>query len=334
VSLVINGFSAQGSTLVTYPRSPRLAASIRISIRVVSFAIERLKLLTRRKFLYTGAITGASFAALGADGFVQSKHIEIKKIEISLARLPEAFDGFTIAQLSDFHYEDHFSVFPIRESVQIVNSLNPDLIVLTGDFITVPIVDTHSRNARKAAKSAAPCAAILRDLKAPMGKFAILGNHDANADPPRVIGALREHGIPVLVNRSVPVERGSARIWLAGIDDALDGRPDLGAAIENLPSGETVVLLAHEPDFADEAALSPVDLQLSGHSHGGQIWFPVIGAPWLPPLARNYPRGLYNVGKLVLYTNLGIGTIRAPIRINCPPEVTLITLRAAKHKMS
>jgi len=293
-------------------------------------------LLTRRKFLYTytGAIAGAGLAALGADGFVQSKHIEIKKIEIPLARLPEAFDGFTIAQLSDFHYEDHFSVFPIRESVQIVNHLNPDLIVLTGDFITVPVLDTHSRNARQAAKSAAPCAEILRDLKAPMGKFAILGNHDANADSARVIGALREHEIPTLVNRSVSLERGPARIWLTGVDDALEGNPDLGAALEKLPSGETVVLLAHEPDFADEAALSPVDLQLSGHSHGGQIWFPVIGAPWLPPLARNYPRGLYNVGKLTLYTNLGIGTIRAPIRINCPPEVTLITLRAAKAKSS
>jgi predicted MPP superfamily phosphohydrolase len=291
-------------------------------------------LLTRRKFLYTGAIAGAGFAALGADGFVQSKHIEIKKLEIPLARLPEAFDGFRLAQISDFHYEDHFSVFPIRESVQILNRLNPDLIVLTGDFITVPILDMHSNKARLAARNAAPCAEILRDLKAPLGKFAILGNHDVNAGATNVIGALRENGIAALVNRSLPLERGSARIWLTGVDDALDGKPDLGAAIEKLPSGETVVLLAHEPDFADEAALSPIDLQLSGHSHGGQIWFPFIGAPWLPPLARNYPRGLYNVGKLTLYTNLGIGTIRAPIRINCPPEVTLITLRAAKSKSS
>jgi len=291
-------------------------------------------LLTRRKFLYSGAIAGASIAALGADGFVESKHIHVKKIEIPLARLPDVFDGFTIAQLSDFHYEDHFSVVPIRESVQIVNRLNPDLIVLTGDFITVPILDTHSGNARQAAKSAEPCAEILRALKAPMGKFAILGNHDANADSARVIGALRDNGIPALMNRSVPLERGAARIWLTGVDDALDGSPDLGAALEKLPSGETVVLLAHEPDFADEAALSPVDLQLSGHSHGGQIWIPGIGAPWLPPLARNYPRGLYNVGKLKLYTNIGIGTIRAPIRINCPPEVTLITLRAEKSKSS
>jgi len=88
-------------------------------------------------------------------------------------------------------------------------------------------------------------------------------------------------------------------------------------------------LLVHEPDFADDAALYPVDLQLSGHSHGGQIWLPGIGAPWLPLYARRYPRGLRRIGQLTLYTNLGLGTIRVPIRLNCPPEVTLLTLRSS-----
>jgi hypothetical protein len=131
-----------------------------------------------------------------------------------------------------------------------------------------------------------------------------------------------------LKNSCVPIERDGARFWLAGIDDALEGKPDLGAAIKKIPSGEAIILLAHEPDFADEAALTPVDLQLSGHSHGGQIWIPGVGAPWLPPLARNYPRGFYKIENMLLYTNVGIGTIRAPIRINCIPEVTHITLRS------
>ncbi len=146
----------------------------------------------------------------------------------------------------------------------------------------------------------------------------------------RITGALRDHGIPVLSNRSVAIERGVSRFWLAGIDDALEGQPDLGAALANIPAGEAVVLMAHEPDFADESSLSPVDLQLSGHSHGGQVWIPGIGAPWLPVMGRKYPRGRYKVGNLTLYTNIGIGTIRAPIRLNCPPEVTLITLRAQR----
>jgi predicted MPP superfamily phosphohydrolase len=159
-----------------------------------------------------------------------------------------------------------------------------------------------------------------------------MGNHDAVGYPERVIAALENHQIPVLRNRAVPVERGGARIWLAGIDDILNGRPDLNATLAGIPPGETTILLAHEPDFADKVAYRPVDLQLSGHSHGGQVWIPGMGAPWLPTLARRYPRGLYRIGSLTLYTNIGVGTIRAPIRINCPPEVSLITLRCASHR--
>lgn len=287
------------------------------------------KYLTRRKFLYTGALAAAGISALGCDGFVESNDPHVVKIEIPLARLPQSFDGLTIAQLSDFHYEGHFSAVPIRKAVAIVNELRPDLIVLTGDFVTVPLFETRS-NLRRAGDTAAPCAEILHELQAPMGKFAILGNHDGEAGAGRIIGTLADQQIPVLRNHSLPLERGAHRVWLAGIDDALRGEPDLGAAIGKIPAKEATILLAHEPDFADDASLSAVDLQLSGHSHGGQIWIPGIGAPWLPPLSRKYPRGLYRVGKLTLYTNIGIGTIRAPIRINCPPEITLITLRAGR----
>ena len=284
--------------------------------------------LTRRKFLYTaaGAISGAAVA--GGWGFEESNHPQVTRLEISLARLPHAFDGFTIAQLSDFHYDDRFSAVPIQKAVEIVNGLHPDLIALTGDFVTVPLLSRSPGTRKSFAQGADPCAGILQGLQAPMGKFAVLGNHDANSDPARVVRALRDHHLPVLINRSVPLERGKDRIWLAGIDDVLEGRPDVGLALENIPSSECTILLAHEPDFADEASVTPVDLQLSGHSHGGQVWIPGIGAPWLPPLAKRYPRGLYKVGTLTLYTNIGIGTIRAPIRLNCPPEITLITLRA------
>jgi hypothetical protein len=134
--------------------------------------------------------------------------------------------------------------------------------------------------------------------------------------------------MPVLANRAVPLERGKDRIWLAGVDDVLKGRPDLAMALAGIPASECTILLAHEPDFADEASVMAVDLQLSGHSHGGQIWLPGLGAPWLPPLARRYPRGLYKIRETTLYTNVGLGTIHAPVRLNCPPEITLITLRS------
>lgn len=281
---------------------------------------------TRRKFLYGAAII-AGAAGVGADGFVESNHPHLVKIEIPLARLPQSFDGFTIAQLSDFHYEEHFSAVPIHKAVDIVNGLRPDLVVLTGDFVTVPILERPSL-LLKAAATAEPCAEILARLQFP--KIAILGNHDAIADPERIAGALNAHNIPLLRNVSMPIERGSNRIWLAGIDDLLRGMPDLNLTLANIPQNETTILLAHEPDFADDASKRSIDLQLSGHSHGGQIWIPGIGAPWLPPLARKYPRGLHRVGNLTLYTNIGIGTIRAPIRINCRPEITLITLRAVR----
>jgi predicted MPP superfamily phosphohydrolase len=282
---------------------------------------------TRRQFLYTGAAGVAGVATLGTDGYFESYRLQLKKIEIPLSRLPHQFDGFTIVQLSDFHYEEKFSAIPIRRSVDLVNSLHPDLVVFTGDFVTAPMFRFGRHAALVAANAVFPCAAVLSRIKAGMGSFAILGNHDAYSNPALVTSGLRSHGIPLLKNSCVPIERDGARFWLAGVDDALEGQPDLGAAIEKIPTGEPIILLAHEPDFADEAALTPVDLQLSGHSHGGQIWIPGIGAPWLPPLARLYPRGLYKIENMMLYTNIGIGTIRAPIRINCIPEVTHITLR-------
>jgi len=282
--------------------------------------------ISRRKFLYTGAAVAAG-VAISADGLAESNHPRIVRQEITVKRLPQSFDGFTIAQLSDFHYEEHFSVVPIRKSVELVNGLHPDLTVLTGDFVTVPVVE-RERFRRTAATMAQPCAAILKGIEGP--KYAILGNHDAAANPPLIVRTLQDNGIAVLRNRSLPIEQGNGRVWLAGIDDLLRGVPRIENTLQGIPPDETTILLAHEPDFADQAALLPIDLQLSGHSHGGQVWIPGIGAPWLPPMSRKYPRGLYRGGNLTLYTNMGIGTIRAPLRINCPPEITLITLRAGQ----
>ncbi len=111
----------------------------------------------------------------------------------------------------------------------------------------------------------------------------------------------------------------------------LEGRPNLDLTLRGIPAGEPVILLAHEPDFANVAARYPIALQLSGHSHGGQIWLPVIGAPWLPALGRLYPRGLRRIGNLSLYTNIGLGTIRVPVRLNCPPEITYGQTRRGRN---
>ncbi len=286
--------------------------------------------VTRRKFLQVAAGVAATGAVVLAEDSIilEPNRPILTSIEVSLARLPAAFDGFTIAQLSDFHY-DVFSAVPIRAAIEIVNNLHPDLIVLTGDFVSVPLSYRRFHSGKRAARAVEPCSVLLQQLHSRVAIVSILGNHDVDSDPHRIIETLDSRGLPVLRNRSIPIEQDGSRIWLCGLDSAWEGNPDIDLALRGVPREELVVLLVHEPDFADRAAYYPVDLQLSGHSHGGQIWLPGIGAPWLPMLARKYPRGLHRIGPLTLYTNMGLGTIRLPIRLNCPPEITLFTLRSA-----
>jgi len=254
-------------------------------------------------------------------------HPQLVPVEFKLPRLPEAFDGFTIAQLSDFHYDGHLGWIPIQRAVEIVNSISPDLVVLSGDFVTASFLVDFIHDERKSAMEAEPCAKLLSGLRSGLGSLAILGNHDVNTDPRIVTAALESHGITVLRNASHAIERGGKRLWFCGLD-SLEGKPRMNLALASVPPDEPVILLMHEPDYADRAAQYPVDLQLSGHSHGGQVWLPGIGAPWLPEGARKYPRGRYQVGRLPLYTNIGLGTLRVPVRLNCTPEVTRITLRS------
>lgn len=288
---------------------------------------------TRRRALQLGAGAVAA-VALGSviDGFAfEPSHPQLTRIDIQLARLPAALDGFTIAQLSDFHYGP-FAESAIRRAIDVVNQLKADLIVLTGDFVTIPILADYIHNARDSARVADPCAQLLAGLSARLGKYAVLGNHDRDSDPGFITECLQSRGMPVLSNRSIPIEDSGARLWIAGIDDALAGKPDLDVTLKQVPREEPVVLLAHEPDFADTAKAYPVDLQLSGHSHGGQVSFPFIGPLYLPDQARKYPRGRYQLRALTLYTNIGLGTIRIPVRFNCPPEITLFTLHSDKQR--
>jgi predicted MPP superfamily phosphohydrolase len=267
---------------------------------------------TRRQFLRAAAATG-TLAVVGDALLLAPNRPRIIRQEFFLPRWPERLNGFTVAMLSDFHYDPYFSIHP----------LHADLIALTGDFVSVPLVGDET----KAAFAAEPCARLLRQMTAPHGLWAVMGNHDDATDAEHVTHALQAENIRVLANQSEPIEQDGSRFWLAGVNDVISGTADLSKTMHGVPAGEPVILLAHEPDFADEASQYPIDLQLSGHSHGGQIRIPFLPPLYLPELAKKYVWGTYHVGPLTLHTSAGLGTIGIPMRLNCPPEVTVLTLR-------
>ena len=246
---------------------------------------------TRRQFLYWAAAAGT--VAIAGDSFLlEPNRPRIVRQDFSLPRWPERLNGFTIALLSDFHFDLYFSLHPLHAAVPLVNSLRPDLIVLTGDFVSAPVIGDDA----KAAFAAEPCAKVLRQMAAPYGLWAVTGNHDFQTDSQHVTRALQAEGINMLENQSAAIEHDGAHFWLAGVNDVLSQTADLTETLRSVPAGEAVILLAHEPDFADEASKFPIDLQLSGHSHGGQVRIPLLPPLYLPALAKKYVLGTYQVG--------------------------------------
>jgi predicted MPP superfamily phosphohydrolase len=280
--------------------------------------------ITRRRFLQLSGLGAVGLAAYS--GEFERHDLQITHRTIELKRLSPALDGLRIAQVSDIHFEQYTEASFVRRVVDEVNRLAPDIVVLTGDYVSEgPMPKTYG------AKSSYPCAEILSGIKCSQ-RWSVLGNHDTRVDPVMVTDALEIHGLPVLANKHIPFERDGARIWISGVKDIGLSDPDLHlAAPQGLQTAnEPVILLAHEPDYADKVVKhGGVDLMLSGHSHGGQVRFPLIGALYTPPLGRKYVEGLFHLqNDLQLYVNRGIGAVGVPFRFDCRPELTLMTLRS------
>ena len=280
---------------------------------------------SRRRFFTGTALSAAALALYSTE--LERHYIEIVPQTFAIAKLPEAFHGFRIAQLSDIHLEQYTEDFFLRRAVDHINALAPDMVLLTGDYISN---NEHGPDTR--AYAAMPhCAAILGELKCPL-RYAILGNHDVQVDAAFILDHLTRHGITPLVNQAVPIERNGERIWLGGLDDCAMGSPDLNGAIPEKPDAP-VLLMAHEPDYIESILKHSrghlVDLVFSGHSHGGQIQLPFYGPVRLPPMGWKYYEGRFRFNNTQLYVNRGIGTVELPIRFNCPPEITNITLQPA-----
>lgn len=281
--------------------------------------------LSRRGFLkiMLASALATTAAGVGASAYafeVEPNWIEIAQRKLTLPRLDPAFDGYRIAQFSDIHMGTWMTQSRLESIVTLIHDQKPDLIVFTGDFVT------HGRIDPLADALIPP----LRSLKAPDGVLTILGNHDHWTDPDGVREMIHDSGMIDLNNRVRVLERGSAKLTLAGVDDFWERQSDLEGVLRQIPNEGAAILLAHEPDFADlSAASGRFDLQLSGHSHGGQVILPFIGAPILPRYAQKYPNGLYQVNGMMQYTNRGVGMIEPAVRFNCRPEISLFTLRSA-----
>ena len=273
---------------------------------------------TRRAFL---RLSAASAVGLGLYAGEISRHdLSVEEHTVHLARLPDAFRGMRIVQVSDFHYADYTEAFFLREMVHRINALRPDMVLLTGDFVSYgPLPMSWAR------RHAVGCAAILSRIECPL-RYASLGNHDEIVGARYVAEPLREHGIPVLINEATPLERDGQRLWLAGVGSACseDAHPD--EAIPRAAASEPVILMAHEPDILPEVARYNVDLMLSGHTHGGQVRIPFLPPMHLPEYGRRYVEGSFRLGGTQLYVNRGIGAVGLPFRFRCPPEITVITL--------
>jgi predicted MPP superfamily phosphohydrolase len=263
-------------------------------------------------------------------GEIERHWTEVTHTDAIIPDLPSGFEGVRIAQLSDIHLEEFTEPYYLRDTVHTINQLAPDFVFLTGDFIS------DGPLPRRFARRAVPrCAAILSELTC-ANVYACLGNHDFLVDAKLVTDALISTRIHVLRNSHLPIERNGSRIWLAGLDDPLSAKPNPEAAIPasiRQIHGEPILLLCHGPDYADILLRHPagnsVSVMFSGHTHGGQVRLPFVGPVNLPRMGKKYVEGWFHFGSLSLYVNRGIGTVELPFRFNCPPEVTLFTLKKA-----
>jgi predicted MPP superfamily phosphohydrolase len=249
--------------------------------------------------------------------FAEPNLLAVERHEIVLKRLPRKLDGLRIVQLSDIHNGPFTEPGQIERAVEIANSLKPDIIALTGDYVS------HER------AFAAPCAELMGRLRARGGVFAILGNHDHWTDADLITDLFRAEGIKVLINEGMRFEhpdRAGASFWLAGVDDTMVGLEDLPLALAGSRADELKLLLAHNPTILRRAARAGVDLVLSGHTHGGQVTWRSESSPSGRP-RRRLLRGLGHQGATQIYVSRGLGTVVLPVRYGCLPEVSLLELK-------
>jgi uncharacterized protein len=272
--------------------------------------------LSRRHFLAAPLIAVSATAAYAR--LIEPYAYRISETDIFIRDLPERFEGFRITQLTDIHHSRILGLREVRRMVNLAQQTKPDMFVLTGDYST-----TYRRYIE-------PCAEALSELTAPEGVWAVLGNHDHYTDPELTTRALQTRHIAVLNNAHTTIRRGPDSLQLSGIDDWSWNATNWDRAFSGLNAKTPTVLLSHQPTVLDLDQSNKVALILSGHTHGGQINIPFLGAP-----ARfvtqdlKYARGLFRRGETQLYVSSGTGVIGLPVRFGVRPEIAVLRLRRA-----
>lgn len=282
------------------------------------------KNISRRDFLRILKTTALNVSLAGLGGSIYSTLIEplwfdVTELSITLPRLAKVFSGFRIVQVSDIHAGEQFMPEHLGEIVQKVLVLKPDAVLITGDFVysspqmTKAILDQT--------------ADLLSQISSSIPTYAVMGNHDHWWDVSRVREMLRNANVNELANDFFTIKKDDATLHICGVDDFYERKSELEPILSNLPHEGCAILMAHEPDFADESSLTGrFDLQVSGHSHGGQVVIPFIGPLVLPNYGRKYPSGLYKIEEMYQYTNRGLGMVFPCVRFLCRPEITVFTL--------
>jgi uncharacterized protein len=250
---------------------------------------------------------------------IEPNWLEVKQINITLPNLDRAFAGYRIVQLTDLHVGDGIDRSQLNRIVKTVNAQQPDLIVLTGDYIS-----------RKPERQAELLTSTLAGLHARDRTLAVLGNHDTfDGNAPSVRRSIANSGVTLLENTIYTANRNGTTLHIAGVGDVWYGAAKLDKVLAQLPATGAAIMLAHEPDFADDtAATGRFGLQLSGHSHGGQVRIPFMQKKY-PPYGVKYPIGQYQVGEMIQYTSRGVGFPGVHARFNCRPEISVFNLVAS-----
>lgn len=280
--------------------------------------------MSRRPLIVAGTLALVAAIAAMARFLYAARYINpyqplIERIELPLPPGGEGLAGMRIGFVTDTHVGPFISLDDLQRALDLVAAESPDLLLLGGDYA--------SESPRYIASAAERFGALAKRL--PLGAYGVLGNHDYSITGRYALEAFMAAGIPILRNDVAEVRYRDASLWIAGIDDTLLGSPDPAGTLAKAPAGAPKLALWHEPHFAEEAAAAGAFAQLSGHTHGGQVRLPAIGPIGLPIHGHRNVIGLSDVNGMRVYTSRGVGIYRPPVRVNCPPEVTIITLVAS-----